>query len=160
MAGGSSETVYCILKHLEGMLPRCPGVFDDEYRQFFTRWERFCVREGAESCSMLRSGVLRTSGALGNLRMVRQRGLIDSVKNEVYFDLPLITAVSLLRRRRAKTTHTLTSLSNPTDPKRPPPPYRRAFSHTTPPGTTSPRGSNTPRCAAWHCWQTRPRRKP
>lgn len=37
MAGGSSETVYCILKHLEGMLPRCPGVFDDEYRQFFTR---------------------------------------------------------------------------------------------------------------------------
>ncbi|CAN0318299.1 unnamed protein product, partial [Ectocarpus fasciculatus] len=38
MAGGSSETVYCILKHLEGMLPRCPGVFDDEYRQFFTRY--------------------------------------------------------------------------------------------------------------------------
>lgn len=38
MAGGSPETVYCILKHLEGMLPRCPGVFDDEFRQFFTRW--------------------------------------------------------------------------------------------------------------------------
>ncbi|CAN0008601.1 unnamed protein product, partial [Laminaria digitata] len=38
MAGGSPETVYCILKHLEGMLPRCPGVFDDEYRQFFTRY--------------------------------------------------------------------------------------------------------------------------
>lgn len=37
MAGGSPETVFCILKHLEGMLPRCPGVFDDEYRQFFTR---------------------------------------------------------------------------------------------------------------------------
>ncbi|CAM9160788.1 unnamed protein product [Scytosiphon promiscuus] len=36
MAGGSPETVFCILKHLEGMLPRCPGVFDDEYRQFFT----------------------------------------------------------------------------------------------------------------------------
>ncbi|CAN0417891.1 unnamed protein product, partial [Discosporangium mesarthrocarpum] len=38
MAGGSPETVHCILKHLEVMLPRCPGVFDDEYRQFFTRW--------------------------------------------------------------------------------------------------------------------------
>ena len=38
MAGGSPETVFCILKHLEGMLPRCPGVFDDEYRQFFTRY--------------------------------------------------------------------------------------------------------------------------
>lgn len=42
----SPETVYCILKHLEGMLPRCPGVFDDEYRQFFTRlvgWD-YCRR--------------------------------------------------------------------------------------------------------------------
>lgn len=46
MAGGSSETVYCILKHLEGMLPRCPGVFDDEYRQFFTRWDIFWCRRG------------------------------------------------------------------------------------------------------------------
>lgn len=33
MAGGNPEVEYCILKHMEAMIHRCPGVFDDEYRQ-------------------------------------------------------------------------------------------------------------------------------
>lgn len=37
MTGGSPEIEYCILKHVEHMIYKCPGVFDDEYRQFYTR---------------------------------------------------------------------------------------------------------------------------
>jgi hypothetical protein len=33
MGGGNPEVEYCILKHLGAMIHRCPGVFDDEYRQ-------------------------------------------------------------------------------------------------------------------------------
>jgi hypothetical protein len=33
MAGGNPEVEYCILKHMAHMAHKCPGVFDDEYRQ-------------------------------------------------------------------------------------------------------------------------------
>lgn len=38
MAGGTPETVYALLKHLEAMIPRCDGTFDDEFTQFFIRY--------------------------------------------------------------------------------------------------------------------------
>lgn len=38
MAGGNPEVEYCILKHLEAMVYRCPGIFDDEYRQLYVRY--------------------------------------------------------------------------------------------------------------------------
>eukprot|EP00624_Nannochloropsis_granulata_P006951 evm.model.NODE_5579_length_11332_cov_19.341246.5 len=38
MAGGNPEVEYCILKHLEAMVHRAPGVFDDEYRQLYVRY--------------------------------------------------------------------------------------------------------------------------
>eukprot|EP01032_Pedospumella_encystans_P013573 gene13573-15619_t len=40
VTGAHSESQYCMLKHLEVMLrkPAAKGVFDDEYRQFFVRY--------------------------------------------------------------------------------------------------------------------------
>eukprot|EP00952_Eustigmatos_sp_NYUAD-ZCMA_P002653 11644-Eustigmatos_ZCMA.PRE.1 len=38
MVGGNPEVEYCILKHLEAMIHQCPGVFDDEYRQLYVRY--------------------------------------------------------------------------------------------------------------------------
>jgi vesicle coat complex subunit len=38
MTGGSSELMYCLLKHIDTLIDLCPGVFDDEYRQFYIRF--------------------------------------------------------------------------------------------------------------------------
>jgi vesicle coat complex subunit len=38
MAGSTSEITYCVLHHTSILVKRCPGVFDDEYRQFYTRF--------------------------------------------------------------------------------------------------------------------------
>jgi len=37
MTGGSSELMYCLLKHIDVLIELCPGAFDDEYRQFYLR---------------------------------------------------------------------------------------------------------------------------
>lgn len=36
--GGGSEVVYCMLKHTQLLVHRCPGIFDDDYKQFFTKY--------------------------------------------------------------------------------------------------------------------------
>jgi len=38
VAGGSPELVYCLLKHVQALITLAPGVFDDEYRQFYVRY--------------------------------------------------------------------------------------------------------------------------
>jgi len=38
MTGGSSELMYCLLKHIDALIELCPGIFDDEYRQFYVRY--------------------------------------------------------------------------------------------------------------------------
>ena len=38
VAGGSSEIVFCLLKHIDVLSQRFSGVFDDEYRQFYVRY--------------------------------------------------------------------------------------------------------------------------
>lgn len=38
IASGSPELVYCLLKHVEALADMCPGIFDDEYRQFYVRY--------------------------------------------------------------------------------------------------------------------------
>lgn len=38
MTGGSSELNYCLLKHIDALIDLCPGIFDDEYRQFYIRF--------------------------------------------------------------------------------------------------------------------------
>jgi AP-4 complex subunit beta-1 len=38
MTGGSHELMYVILKHVDTLIELCPGVFDDEYRQFYIRF--------------------------------------------------------------------------------------------------------------------------
>jgi len=38
MTGGSAELMYCILKHVDAIVELCPGIFDDEYRQFYIRF--------------------------------------------------------------------------------------------------------------------------
>jgi len=35
VAGGTPELVFCLLKHIDVLVQRFPGVFDDEYRQFY-----------------------------------------------------------------------------------------------------------------------------
>eukprot|EP00903_Cladosiphon_okamuranus_P005431 g5417.t1 len=68
MAGGSPETVFCILRHLEGMLPRCPGVFDDEYRQFFTRYnEPTGVKYAKVRCLALLADPNTSEAVIGEL---------------------------------------------------------------------------------------------
>ena len=37
MASGSSESVYCLLGHVEALVHRRSGVFDDDYRMFYAR---------------------------------------------------------------------------------------------------------------------------
>jgi AP-4 complex subunit beta-1 len=38
VASGSSEAEYVLLKHVEALVDLCPGAFDDEYRQFYIRF--------------------------------------------------------------------------------------------------------------------------
>lgn len=38
VASGSNETCYALLKQVEYLVQLCPGAFDDEYRQFYTRF--------------------------------------------------------------------------------------------------------------------------
>lgn len=38
LSSGSAELVYCLLKHVESLVEICPGIFDDEYRQFYVRY--------------------------------------------------------------------------------------------------------------------------
>ena len=38
MAFNSFEVVFCVLSHILIFITRCPGVFDDEYKQFFCRY--------------------------------------------------------------------------------------------------------------------------
>jgi vesicle coat complex subunit len=33
LAGGSPEVEFCVLKHTELLVHRCPGIFDDDYKQ-------------------------------------------------------------------------------------------------------------------------------
>ena len=36
--GGSPELTYMLLRHVDVLITTCPGVFDDEYRQFYVRY--------------------------------------------------------------------------------------------------------------------------
>lgn len=38
VASGSSEVEFVLLKHVEALVELCPRAFDDEYRQFYTRF--------------------------------------------------------------------------------------------------------------------------
>jgi len=38
MSGGSHELMYTLLKHIDSLIELCPGVFNDEYRQFYIRY--------------------------------------------------------------------------------------------------------------------------
>lgn len=38
ISSGSCEMMYTLLKHVEALADMCPGVFDDEYRQFYVRY--------------------------------------------------------------------------------------------------------------------------
>ncbi len=38
MTGGSYELNYCLLKHIDALIDLCPGIFDDEYKQFYIRF--------------------------------------------------------------------------------------------------------------------------
>ena len=38
ISAGSSEMMYTLLKHVQVLAEMCPGVFDDEYRQFYVRF--------------------------------------------------------------------------------------------------------------------------
>jgi len=38
VASGSNETCFVLLKQVEALVQLCPGSFDDEYRQFYTRF--------------------------------------------------------------------------------------------------------------------------
>lgn len=38
MTGGSSELMYCLLKHVSALIDLAPGLFDPEYRQFYIRY--------------------------------------------------------------------------------------------------------------------------
>jgi hypothetical protein len=38
VSSGSPELVYCLLQNVETLVDLCPGVFDDEYRQFYIRY--------------------------------------------------------------------------------------------------------------------------
>lgn len=37
-AGSTPEHVYTLLRHVDALVELCPGVFDDEYRQFYVRY--------------------------------------------------------------------------------------------------------------------------
>jgi AP-4 complex subunit beta-1 len=38
VSSGSAEMEYCLLKQVQALVELCPGAFDDEYRQFYTRY--------------------------------------------------------------------------------------------------------------------------
>ena len=38
VSSGSPELVYCLLQNVETLVELCPGIFDDEYRQFYVRY--------------------------------------------------------------------------------------------------------------------------
>ena len=38
LTSGSSELMYCLLKHVEAIIAISPGTLDDEYRQFYARY--------------------------------------------------------------------------------------------------------------------------
>lgn len=38
ISSGTSEMMHTLLKHVESLADMCPGVFDDEYRQFYVRY--------------------------------------------------------------------------------------------------------------------------
>jgi AP-4 complex subunit beta-1 len=38
ISSGTSEMMYTLLKHVNALCDMCPGVFDDEYRQFYVRY--------------------------------------------------------------------------------------------------------------------------
>lgn len=38
VTSGSPELVYCLLQNVETLVELCPGIFDDEYRQFYVRY--------------------------------------------------------------------------------------------------------------------------
>jgi vesicle coat complex subunit len=38
VSSGSPELVYCLLQNVETLVDLCPGIFDDEYRQFYIRY--------------------------------------------------------------------------------------------------------------------------
>ena len=38
ISSGASEMMYTLLKHVEALVDMCPGIFDDEYRQFYVRF--------------------------------------------------------------------------------------------------------------------------
>lgn len=39
LAGNVDELVFCILKHIELLVVRCPGIFDAEYKHFYTKFD-------------------------------------------------------------------------------------------------------------------------
>ena len=38
VAGSPPEQVHCLLRHVDSLVELCPGIFDDEYRQFYVRY--------------------------------------------------------------------------------------------------------------------------
>lgn len=38
LSSGSSELTYVLLKYVDQLIDLCPGIFDDEYRQFYVRY--------------------------------------------------------------------------------------------------------------------------
>ena len=38
VSSGSSELVHCLLQNVEALVDLCPGIFDDEYRQFYIKY--------------------------------------------------------------------------------------------------------------------------
>ena len=37
--GSSPEVVFCMLKHTELLVHRCPGIFDDDFKAFYTKYD-------------------------------------------------------------------------------------------------------------------------
>ena len=38
VSSGSPELIYCLLQNVETLVELCPGIFDDEYRQFYVKY--------------------------------------------------------------------------------------------------------------------------
>jgi vesicle coat complex subunit len=38
ISSGSSELVHCLLQNADALVELCPGIFDDEYRQFYIKY--------------------------------------------------------------------------------------------------------------------------
>mmetsp|Transcript_14975 Transcript_14975/g.19431 ORF Transcript_14975/g.19431 Transcript_14975/m.19431 type:complete len:829 (+) Transcript_14975:21-2507(+) len=39
LASGSFEIVYCVLKHIDLLVFKCPGIFDNDYKQFYIKFD-------------------------------------------------------------------------------------------------------------------------